>query len=773
MGMLLKQTKIEAEEGNCEARQTLEKIGSAYLKHREVSAQEAVYRVCNLKMKECSRKVVFVPVGENPTRLSKPLSQIKQKTHKKKEETNQEENEEEEDIWMTNIVERYEHRPNKTMFHDMCLAEFCSEYRVLAKSQVPKTPNENVFELQNSKGFIQKRTRTKPAVIRYPRFRVDKMSEKYYQCLLQLFLPHERATQLKPPAFDLYQTFYENGHVKTKNDQNLQAVKLLVDRNHAKFAENEEMISNAQETFKTIGEPQDAWASLCPETELMRKECMEERSTLNVLDDHVDEIPDMETEANSADVMFKVQQNNQSREEAMHIIQNLNETQRNIFYYVRDWCLEKSSGQNPDPFHVFITGGAGTGKSHVIKAIHYEASRLLAKNMSTPDSLAVLLTAFTGTAAFNIGGNTIHHLFSMPKFMRLPYEPLKEQTLSELRIHLQDLNVLVIDEVSMVYKRLLYYIHERLVQIKKSKEPFGGVSVIAVGDFYQLPPVKQRKDERLYKDNISYPVDHWQELFKVVELSEIMRQKQDIPFAEVLNSLRTRELQEPLTNETLSMLHECVREGPDDVLHVYATNDEVNNYNLKMLRNSCDNFVEINAQDFEKDTATGKLTLRKKPISRSKTEGLTSSLLVAVNARVMLTRNCNVEDGLVNGVMGKILHFLLKDGNVDHILAVGVLFDNMNVGQRTGRKTPEGNVVLIERVQEEVIEKKSRSFIRHQFPLRLSWACTAHKVQGMTVDKVVVNLDRTFSAGQGYVALTRVKCKDGLFIETNDVSTLH
>lgn len=220
------------------------------------------------------------------------------------------------------------------------------------------------------------------------------------------------------------------------------------------------------------------------------------------------------------------------------------------------------------------------------------------------------------------------------------------------------------------------------------------------------------------------------------------------------------------------MLRECVREGPEDVLHAYATNDEVNNYNLKMLRKSCDDFVEIDAQDFEKDTATGKLTMRKKPISRSKTDGLSSSLLIAVNARVMLTRNCNVEDGLVNGVMGKFLHFLFKDGNVDHVLAVGVIFDNMNVGQRTGRKTPEGNIVLIERVQEEVVEKKSRSFIKHQFPLRLSWACTAHKVQGMTVDNVVVNLDRTFSAGQGYVAFTRVKSKDGLFIETNDVKKL-
>ena len=101
MGMLLKQTSIEAEEGNLSARQTLKKIGSAYLHHREVSAQEAVYRVCNLRMKESSRKTIFIPVGENPTRLSKPLHQIK------------ENREDEDDVWMTSLVERYENRPNK------------------------------------------------------------------------------------------------------------------------------------------------------------------------------------------------------------------------------------------------------------------------------------------------------------------------------------------------------------------------------------------------------------------------------------------------------------------------------------------------------------------------------------------------------------------------------------------------------------------------------------------------------------------------------------
>lgn len=135
MGMLLKQTKIEATEGNMSAKQTIKKIGSAYLNHREVSAQEAVYRVCNLKMKESSRKVVFIPVGENPTRLSKPLAQLK--SNRKSKPENYEGDDDEEDIWMTNIIERFENRPQTDTFINMCLAEFCSDFRVLAKSQVP------------------------------------------------------------------------------------------------------------------------------------------------------------------------------------------------------------------------------------------------------------------------------------------------------------------------------------------------------------------------------------------------------------------------------------------------------------------------------------------------------------------------------------------------------------------------------------------------------------------------------------------------------------
>lgn len=101
------------------------------------------------------------------------------------------------------------------------------------------------------------------------------------------------------------------------------------------------------------------------------------------------------------------------------------------------------------------------------------------------------------------------------------------------------------------------------------------------------------------------------------------------------------------------------------------------------------------------------------------------------------------------------------------VVAVEVLFHNMNVGKKTGKRSRNGNLVMIERIQEDMKDQKTNNVVRHQFPLRLSWACTAHKVQGLTVDKVVVNLDRSFSPGQGYVALSRVTSKEGLFIDSD------
>ena len=785
MGMLLRQTKLESEEGNMNAKQTMKAIGSAYLHHREVGVQEAVYRACGLHMKECSRMVVFIPVGENPTRLTKPLSQIKRKrsTEKGKKnenaledagiDDNDNDHNDDEDIFMTNMVERYQSRPIELEFDKLCLAEFCSVYRILATSQIPKgKTTETVHQLQNGKGFIQKRSRSNPAIIRYPRFNEVRQPEEYHQSMLQLFLPYWTLSHLKPSGFDLYQTFYEKGYVQFKGDERLSRVKTIVDGNHSKFVLHEKDIEEAQQYVETYGVQEDAWAKLCPESELQRHECQLERTTPSTFSDDKEEIRDMENEAvKTSDIPFHVTNSNTSREDILPILRSLNKEQKQTFYFVRDWCLQTTQGNKPEPFHIFVTGGAGTGKSHLIKAVEYEATRLLSKSCSLPDKQTVLLTAFTGTAAFNIRGCTIHHALKFNRGFPIPYEPLKEQPLNTLRAALDELQILIIDEVSMVYKRLLYYIHERLVQIKKKKTPFGGVSVIAVGDFYQLPPVKQSNSERLYNETGSYPVDYWKELFSIVQLNEIMRQREDLLFAEMLNTIRTRTSDMSFPKEVRDMLLECTREGPPDVLHVYATNKEVNNYNIDMLKSVCSDYREILAKDFKKDKTTGKLTKIAKPSSSGDADSLHASLLLAEGARVMLTRNVDVSDGLVNGATGTVTTFTSTTCNKQtakdyaEIKAIEVKFDNGRVGKKTGKEYVDGNRVCIERIEEEM---RKSGITRHQFPLKLAWACTAHKVQGMTTDKVVVNLDNIFSPGQAYVALSRVTSKKGLYIEVSN-----
>ena len=116
------------------------------------------------------------------------------------------------------------------------------------------------------------------------------------------------------------------------------------------------------------------------------------------------------------------------------MLEQMNKKQQEIFYSVRRWCIEKSCGKNPDPFYLFLTGGAGVGKSHTIKCINYEASRLL-RDTSAPGKQKVLLTAPTGVAAFYINGSTLHHSFMLPLKQKIPVQSLADQSLQAMRAH--------------------------------------------------------------------------------------------------------------------------------------------------------------------------------------------------------------------------------------------------------------------------------------------------------------------------------------------------
>ena len=252
-------TQREARDGNMEAKSAMKKLGAAYLHQREVSAQEASFRVCSLQLKGCSRKVQFIPVGENPVRMSLPLSVLKKKS------------EGDDEIWMSSLIEKYRARPLSDEFNSMCLATFCSEYRVLAKSQTNvKNPRSPIHALQNDMGYIQKRSLTENAVIRYPRFSAQVFPEKYYHSILQLFFPHRSVDEFK--SKDGYEHFYRRAGVKE-----------IVDRNHSYFEKDVDLLDRAEEVLENCGFQENAWSQICPESEVERLECETEKRKVKTM----------------------------------------------------------------------------------------------------------------------------------------------------------------------------------------------------------------------------------------------------------------------------------------------------------------------------------------------------------------------------------------------------------------------------------------------------------------------------------------------------------
>lgn len=175
-------------------------------------------------------------------------------------------------------------------------------------------------------------------------------------------------------------------------------------------------------------------------------------------------------------------------------------------------------------------------------------------DMSTP---VVLLTAFTGTAAYNISGKTLHSILKLPKSLKLLCKGLGNK-LEELRATLASVEILIICKISMVSKDLFSYMHWRFQQIKGNKKPFGGVSVLAVGDFYQLPPLGRAKPLCVYEEGV---LDMWKENFQVVNLTQIMCQKDDLVFAKLLKRIGVKPKNDVLSNEDKALLGQAVKDA--------------------------------------------------------------------------------------------------------------------------------------------------------------------------------------------------------------------
>ena len=754
---ILRHAQEELKEGNHDLKTEMRKLGNVYLDYREISCQEAAHRMCNLHLKECSRAVISLPTDENPTRLSLPLAQIQAK------------DDDDDEIWMTNLTEKYQARPNGREFDDMCFAQFASEFRIV----YGQTNSQNAYKLKDNLGIIQRRRTQSHAVIRYARHSITAKPEQYYQCQLKAYLPWRYKCQLKPAGYATYEEFHDTGAVRLSDSPEITPVKIIVSENRSRYEKNAEVLHAALDVLQNCGNLEDAWATIAEQAEADRLEAEKESRAFDTIldepltDDHdhlnrefPEQIPGgLAVEHSEVECLTR---------SVTPLLKCMNERQQQVFYTIRKWCLDKVNGLNPDPFHIFLSGAAGVGKSLLIKCIYYEATKILLQHQTDQNLSPVFLSATTGLAAFNINGSTIHSLLKIIKPRKGAYVGLSENLLNTMNATLAGMKILITDEISMMGSQILEYVHKRLGQLKHSKNLFGGLCILAVGDFYQLPPV--RAGLPICAPNTCYL---WMDNFKFLELTEIMRQRDDATFAELLNRLRVKSKSETLTvSDTNTLLSRVTapENCPQDALFIFAKNKEVDEHNDKMLQEKCTDISVIVAVDVVRNKRTGKLEQRLASASNTKADSLPSRLRIAVGARVMITKNIDTEHGITNGATGIITAILpTKEGK---LLPEGVCiqFDNDKVGRGITEKRSNSTIPLgsvkIDPYEESMdpIEQERKGGIRRQFPLRLSWACTIHKVQGLTVEKIVISMKSMFESGHAYVAFSRVTNLQGLHL---------
>lgn len=370
------------------------------------------------------------------------------------------------------------------------------------------------------------------------------------------------------------------------------------------------------------------------------------------------------------------------------------------------------SGRN-----VFLTGSAGAGKTYVLNQyIQYLKAH----------GVPVAITASTGIAATHMNGQTIHSWagIGIKDHMSLRYmQSLKDK--KYFRDKMDKVKVLIIDEISMLHRNQLDLVDHVLRFFKDNDEPFGGIQVIFSGDFFQLPPIGQEWEES--RDKFCFMADAWVNAkAHICYLTEQFRQTNN-ELNDILNAIRAGFVTEPLI-ETLQSRIAYFPDEMESQTRLYTHNMDVDRINKGKLVE-----IDSSAKVFEaKITGNANLAevLKKSVLADEVLE-------LKIGAKVMFVRN-NFDVGYVNGTLGTVSGYTEKDEPIVKT------FDNQfHVAK------PETWAI------EDETGKALVSFT--QVPLRLAWAITIHKSQGMTLDAAFIDLSKAFEKGQGYVALSRLR----------------
>ncbi len=370
--------------------------------------------------------------------------------------------------------------------------------------------------------------------------------------------------------------------------------------------------------------------------------------------------------------------------------------------------------------NVFLTGEPGAGKTYVIN--QYIA-------WLEACGLSVAVTASTGIAATHIGGMTIHSWSGAGARDTLTQYDLDQIVSREATVkRVKKAKVLVIDEISMLDGKLLDMVDVICRTIRQRKDAFGGLQVIFVGDFFQLPPVTRQGDMMRY----AFESRAWLEARTLVcYLTEQHRQEDELLLS-LLTSIRRNEIEEDhytLLNEQTDIAYEGIE--PTRLYTHNADVDAVNATKLAALPGRARTYTM---------SGRGSKTLLEVLVKNCLSP---ETLTLKEDAMVMCTKN-NFEAGYVNGTLARVTAF--------------------DAGGQPIIETTEGRKIVMETTTWDVIEDGKMRASIEQYPLRLAWAITVHKSQGMSLDAAEVDLSRAFVYGQGYVALSRVRSLGGLKI---------
>ncbi len=600
---------------------------------------------------------------------------------------------EEEDIFQKSIHDIYSLRPSE--IEGMTLADFATIYQKSSKQAEEDAEKEDGHGLTNdeveqnfqeipkiikiktgSESFSFYNKQKFPAILDTFSFRKDKQPQKYYFSQLLLFSPWRDESSLEVEPEELY----------LKNKEYIEENA----KRHLLYADD---VNSAEEELHKEGLDDGYMDEIAPGMAADNAEADEEGQE-QVTGMDADECNSGEktdkctVTSNTLNDLYKKEAEKHllSNKEYNKCFRSLNKEEKEAVLFNHIWCkkciVAKNNGECYPGYKLFVSGPGGTGKSHVIKMIHRDIQYFfkLEDNQIETDPYQshmdprVLLTAFTGTAAFNIDGLTLHTALQLPTNEKMF---LSEEKLNILEQRLGNLKLLIIDEISLVSQEMLEKIHKRLCTAKQKDEDeedtFGNVSVLAVGDFNQLKPVG---GSALFSTKkVKTPSDLGSQLFdafKVHKLHQNMRQAGDLEFGKILNSIRTKQPEEGSMEDKMLKSREIAPNShnyPQDAIHAFAQNKYAFERNLSMLNKLAG--VEINC--VAKDSKKGF------PDDPLKTGRLVKELKVKKGARVMLTNNLDISDGLTNGAMGTITHFIFGD-NRKQPHTILIKFDNNKIG---------------------------------------------------------------------------------------------